>query len=162
AGPRRPSLRRWRSPRRGRIAETVRGMRRPADGRRTRWFIGVRWWLGIAFAFVAASTTAVVVSIVSSRLEHALRRRPAALAYARTLQVARPATGAAQLAGAARRSGLGLYLFDRSGRLAGHAGTRVPFADLSGGDRALRTALDGRTYRRSDPEGRAVVVALPL
>jgi two-component system phosphate regulon sensor histidine kinase PhoR len=135
---------------------------RRIGGRRTRWFIGVRWWLGIAFAFVAASTTAVVVSIVSSRLEHALRGRAEQLAYARTLEVAPRATSPAQLAAAARRAGMGLYLFDRSGHAVTHAGSRVAFDALPGGDRALRTALDGRAYHRSDPDGRAVVVAVPL
>jgi signal transduction histidine kinase len=37
-------------------------------------FIGVRWWLGVAFAVVAATSTAIVVSQFSDRSEQAFRR----------------------------------------------------------------------------------------
>ncbi|HUZ14946.1 MAG TPA: ATP-binding protein [Gaiellaceae bacterium] len=40
----------------------------------SRPFIGVRWWLGIAFAVVAATSTAIVVSQFSNRSEDAFRR----------------------------------------------------------------------------------------
>ena len=36
-------------------------------------FIGVRWWLGVAFAVVAATSTAIVVSQFSDRSENAFR-----------------------------------------------------------------------------------------
>ncbi len=39
----------------------------------SRPFIGVRWWLGIAFAVVAATSTAIVVSQFSNRSEDAFR-----------------------------------------------------------------------------------------
>src|SRR5262249_22068328 len=37
-------------------------------------FIGVRWWLGVAFAVVAATSTAIVVAQFSDRSEAAFRR----------------------------------------------------------------------------------------
>jgi signal transduction histidine kinase len=40
----------------------------------SRPFIGVRWWLGIAFALVAAVSTAIVVAQFSNRSEDAFRR----------------------------------------------------------------------------------------
>jgi signal transduction histidine kinase len=40
----------------------------------SRPFIGVRWWLGIAFALVAAVSTAIVVAQFSNRTEDAFRR----------------------------------------------------------------------------------------
>jgi len=40
----------------------------------SRPFIGVRWWLGIAFALVAAISTAIVVAQFSNRSEDAFRR----------------------------------------------------------------------------------------
>jgi len=46
----------------------------------SRPFIGVRWWLGIAFAVVAATSTAIVVSQFSDRSENAFRRHGANLA----------------------------------------------------------------------------------
>ena len=36
-------------------------------------FIGVRWWLGVAFAVVAATSTAIVVSQFSNNSENAFR-----------------------------------------------------------------------------------------
>jgi two-component system phosphate regulon sensor histidine kinase PhoR len=38
-----------------------------------RPFVGVRWWLGVAFAVVAATSTAIVVSQFSDSSEHAFR-----------------------------------------------------------------------------------------
>ena len=51
-------------------------------------FIGVRWWLGAAFAVVAATSTAIVVSQFSDRSENAFRRHGEVL----TLDDARAAT----------------------------------------------------------------------
>src|SRR6266581_1248402 len=48
----------------------------------TRRFIGVRWWLGAAFAVVAAVSTAIVVSQYSSRSETAFRVHAEQLAAA--------------------------------------------------------------------------------
>ena len=39
----------------------------------SRRFIGIRWWLGIAFALVAAVSTAIVVAQFSNRSENAFR-----------------------------------------------------------------------------------------
>ena len=39
-----------------------------------RPFVGIRWWLGIAFAVVAATSTAIVVAQFSNRSEDAFRR----------------------------------------------------------------------------------------
>src|SRR5581483_2143490 len=38
-----------------------------------RPFIGVRWWLGVAFAVVAATSTAIVVAQFSDRSENVFR-----------------------------------------------------------------------------------------
>src|SRR5205823_5949196 len=82
------------SPRRGDAASRLRrtGRRAPAaagprgganllpargeayDSVVTKPFIGVRWWLGIAFAVVAATSTAIVVAQFSDRSEAAFRR----------------------------------------------------------------------------------------
>ena len=50
----------------------------------SRPFIGVRWWLGAAFAVVAATSTAIVVSQFSSRSEQEFRGRAEKLAEANT------------------------------------------------------------------------------
>jgi signal transduction histidine kinase len=83
--------------------------------------MGVRWWLGAAFAVVAAVSTAIVVSQYSSRSESALRvnAQDAAAnstAVAATLLAGRPATPAT-VAAVERRTGLRLSIYDAHGRL---------------------------------------------
>src|SRR5690348_6743786 len=83
--------------------------------------MGVRWWLGAAFAVVAALSTAIVVSQYSSRSEDALRvnaqdAAAKSAAVAATLLAGRPAT-AATVTAVERRTGLRLGVYDRRGRL---------------------------------------------
>jgi signal transduction histidine kinase len=92
----------------------------------TRRFFGVRWWLGAAFAVVAATSTAIVVSQYSSRSEHALRinAQDAAThsaAVASSLLAGKPVTNS-RVASVERRTGLQLAVFDAHGRLL--AGTQ--------------------------------------
>src|SRR5258708_34762928 len=60
----------------------------------TRRFIGVRWWLGAAFAVVAATSTAIVVSQFSTRSENAFRGHAQELTLADARFAARRATPA--------------------------------------------------------------------
>src|ERR1700690_2197797 len=60
----------------------------------TRRFIGVRWWLGAAFAVVAATSTAIVVSQFSTRSENAFRARAQQLAQTSALVAATQAVDA--------------------------------------------------------------------
>ena len=46
----------------------------------SRRFTGIRWWLSLAFALVAAVSTALVVSQFSDRSQNAFRDRAQALA----------------------------------------------------------------------------------
>ena len=93
----------------------------------TRRFLGVRWWLGAAFAVVAATSTAIVVSQYSSRSENALRVNANDAAEARAAVVAglldeKPIT-AANVSAVARRSGMQLAVYDARGRrIAGGIG----------------------------------------
>jgi signal transduction histidine kinase/HAMP domain-containing protein len=57
-----------------------------------RPFIGVRWWLGIAFAVVAATSTAIVVAQFSNRSEDAFRRHGQEVALKDARAAARSAT----------------------------------------------------------------------
>jgi two-component system phosphate regulon sensor histidine kinase PhoR len=96
----------------------------------TRRFIGVRWWLGAAFAVVAAASTAIVVSQYSSRSEDSLRvnAQDAAAhstAVAAALLAGQPVTNGS-VAAIARRTGLQLAVYDARGRLvAGHASAKT-------------------------------------
>src|SRR5258708_3156025 len=60
----------------------------------TRRFIGVRWWLGAAFAVVAATSTAIVVSQFSTRSENAFRGHAQELTLADARFAGRRATPA--------------------------------------------------------------------
>src|SRR5258706_15585105 len=98
-------------------------------------FIGVRWWLGAAFAVVAAVSTAIVVSQFSSRSENAFRVHAEQLA----VQSATLAAGdvvAADRAGAlgqrlptiAQHFDLDLYVYSSNGHLLAKAPARTRFA----------------------------------
>ena len=88
----------------------------------TRRFLGVRWWLGAAFAVVAALSTAIVVSQYSSRSESQLRAngedKAVATAFDAAAQLAAGAVKEARVVALARREGVQL------------AGT-IPLIDVS-------------------------------
>src|SRR3954447_15769192 len=94
----------------------------------THRFLGVRWWLGAAFAVVAALSTAIVVSQYSSRSENALRVNAADAAAKRahvaaSLLAGKPAD-TTHVDAVERRTGLQLAIYDASGRLvAGRVGS---------------------------------------
>jgi signal transduction histidine kinase/HAMP domain-containing protein len=60
----------------------------------TRRFIGVRWWLGAAFAVVAATSTAIVVAQFSNRSENVFRSHAEQLVLTDARSAARRATPA--------------------------------------------------------------------
>jgi signal transduction histidine kinase/HAMP domain-containing protein len=106
-----------------------------------RPFIGVRWWLGIAFAVVAATSTAIVVSQFSNRSEDAFRRHGEAIA----LQSARLA---------ARRPAATLgkrFLVIRSPAQAATPLERD----------AVTAALAGQDFSRGTADGGVYVAAVP-
>ena len=89
----------------------------------TRRFIGVRWWLGAAFAVVAATSTAIVVSQFSTRSENAFRGKAEELAAASAFDAAKQVDGWARrgrnplgLARIAKQQNLELHVYDRAGR----------------------------------------------
>ena len=136
----------------------------------TRRFIGVRWWLGAAFALVAAVSTAIVVSQFSSRSENAFR------VHAEQLAV-QSATLAATDAAAADRAGtlqrrlptiaqhfdLDLYVYAAGGQVLAKAPARTKFApapaELAG---ALLAARADRSRALMTRDGGIVVVGEPL
>jgi signal transduction histidine kinase len=115
----------------------------------TRRFLGVRWWLGAAFAVVAAVSTAIVVSQYSSRSESALRATGEDQAIAAAFDAARvlPRT---PLSLVERQEGLQLAVYDARGRLVR-------------GHRSIldRPALAAQRYHGSTPNGRVFVVGVP-
>jgi signal transduction histidine kinase len=133
----------------------------------TRRFIGVRWWLGAAFALVAAVSTAIVVAQFSSRSENAFR------VHAEDVAVVSAVNAASQLARApisermvrivAERQALELHVYAASGRLR-YTGSPSsgPVHDAQLAARARALALTGIRMHSSSSDGKIFVVGLPL
>src|SRR3954469_15459004 len=97
----------------------------------TRRFIGVRWWLGAAFAVVAAVSTAIVVSQFSSRSETEFRSHAELLAKDSAVLAAQDVHGpniGRRLAGIAQHFDLDLFVYGADGRLVAKAPARTSFA----------------------------------
>lgn len=135
-----------------------------------RPFVGVRWWLGAAFAVVAATSTAIVVSQFSTRtqgelLHHAkdVAQRDASAAARQIARAAGNGNLAAALPSLARRESLGLFLYDARGRLLTHALARgEPAKRPAQMSAALSAALGQRLDVLSTEDSKTVVVGLPL
>jgi signal transduction histidine kinase/HAMP domain-containing protein len=117
----------------------------------TRPFIGVRWWLGVAFAVVAATSTAIVVSQFSDRSENAFRRHGANLALKDAQKAAKRATPAS-LDRVASKLNVRLRLFG-----IGEAGAAAPGLERE----AVRAALSGSQFVRGTSDGGTFVAAIP-
>src|SRR5690349_17628478 len=122
----------------------------------TRRFMGVRWWLGAAFAVVAAVSTAIVVAQYSSRSESALRVNGAQQAKADAFDAAtqlgkmHPLTDRT-VAQVAQRNGLRIAVYNGNGNL------------IAGVPSSLdRSALATDRYDGSTSNGRVFIVGLPF
>src|SRR5216683_1973758 len=135
-----------------------------------RRFIGVRWWLGAAFAVVAAVSTAIVVSQFSSRSENAFRVhasqlavQSASLAAAEVEDADRTGTLESRLPIIAQHFDLDLYVYGARGKLLVKAPARAQFAPAPAQQaNALQAAgLDERRAFMTGSGG-IVVVGVPL
>jgi signal transduction histidine kinase/HAMP domain-containing protein len=132
--------------------------------------MGMRWWLAIVFAAIAAVTAIVVALVSASGSEQSFRERAEDLAAGRSFRAAielgeladeRGLARAAPLV--ARQQQLPIFVFSPSGRLLTSGTSRdVSFADIEGGDAALETALAGRRYVKTDATVGATLVGLPF
>jgi signal transduction histidine kinase/HAMP domain-containing protein len=125
----------------------------------TRRFIGVRWWLGAAFAVVAATSTAIVVSQFSTRSENAFRGHAKELALGEAALAARTVTPA-NIRRVATAQNLELHLYSASGRLVASSGDTVTARPQERA--ALQTALAFGRYVDGTSNGKVFVVGLPL
>ena len=118
-------------------------------------FIGVRWWLGVAFAVVAATSTAIVVSQFSDRSEAAFRRHAEALALKDAQTASRRNVSAATLDRVASKlqGSTRLHLF-------GSAGAPAKASRLERD--AVTTALSGENFVKGTTDGGMYVAAIPL
>ncbi len=139
-------------------------------GTRGPRFVGMRWWLGVAFALVAALTAVAVVSLLSSRSENAFRRYGKefavgnAVSASEALQAQRTPAGVARRAVLiAERQHLAVFVFDAHGRLlSGPTSFGIRWNKVPRGQRALTTALSGLRYIEGRRDGSAFTVALPI
>lgn len=130
----------------------------------------MRWWLGLAFAGIAALTALSVAQVFSARAEAALRDRGEELAIGQSVSAASAASqamrrgvlGDAATVIAARR-GFSLWVFSTDGApLTATTSRGVVFAAVPGAATALQTALGGRRYVSSLDGGKDFLVALRL
>src|SRR5581483_3648674 len=133
----------------------------------TRRFLGVRWWLGAAFALVAAVSTAIVVAQFSSRSESAFRVHAEDLALASAVNAAiqlgnHPLT-AASVTAVAERQDLELRVYARGGHLLyvgkpSSGKVRNPALEAQ----ARNLALKDERFHGSTADGKTFVVGIPL
>jgi signal transduction histidine kinase len=136
----------------------------------TKRFIGVRWWLGAAFAVVAATSTAIVVSQFSSRSENAFRGHAEELAAGSAFLAASDVGSAdrrglldRRLPAVAQHFDLDLYVYGANGHLLVRAPARRSFARAPAErDVALGAALAGKRRVLSTSNGGIVAIGVPL
>jgi signal transduction histidine kinase/HAMP domain-containing protein len=125
--------------------------------------IGVRWWLGAAFAVVAATSTAIVVSQFSERSQGELLQHAKSLAVGNTVFAANAIGAGTKLPSIAHRRDLNLYVYSGAGRLLERATVQTKVRPSSGQIRsALHDALLGQRPVLTSANGRTVVVGLRL
>jgi len=126
-------------------------------------FIGVRWWLGVAFAVVAATSTAIVVAQFSDRSESAFRRHGESLALHDAQAAARKNVRPATLDRVARelQGNVSLKLFAPTGSPAGASAlVREAVGDASAGENVVKATPDGGTFVAAIPYHGQVLVAI--
>jgi signal transduction histidine kinase/HAMP domain-containing protein len=126
-------------------------------------FIGVRWWLGVAFAVVAATSTAIVVAQFSDRSENAFRNHGESLALHDAQAAARKNVTPATLDRVASelQGNVSLKLFAPTGSPAGASAlVREAVSDASAGENVVKGTPDGGTFVAAIPYHGQVLVAV--
>jgi signal transduction histidine kinase/HAMP domain-containing protein len=132
--------------------------------------LGMRWWLGLAFAAVAALTAVAVVTVLNGRSEGAFRKYAEAFAVGRSVVAAEsltldssPAALRRDALTIAKQRSVRLYVFDSHGRLlTGDTSRGVAWADVPMGPEALAAALAGKRYIHGRFHGYDYVVGIPI
>jgi len=122
--------------------------------------IGVRWWLGVAFLVVAATSTAIVVSQFSDRSENKFRSYGESIALRQAQAAARQDVTPATLDRvASKQQGLQLRLFGPTGApsTAPALEREVVSAALAGGN-VVKGTTDGGTFVAAIPYHRGQVL----
>jgi signal transduction histidine kinase len=132
--------------------------------------IGIRWWLTLAFALIAAVTAVAVFELFALRSEGAFRERAQTLAAGNALQAAIELARAGEgqqrleqtLTELAGRRRIALFLYTHDGRLASASRSRnVSVESIRLRDEAVAAALAGQRFVETNDAVRATTVALP-
>ena len=126
-------------------------------------FIGVRWWLGVAFAVVAATSTAIVVSQFSDRSENKFRSYGERIVLRQVRAAARQDVTPASLDRvASKQQGLRLRLFGPTGApsTASALEREAVNAALAKGGDSVESTTDGGLFVAAIPYHDQVLVAV--
>ncbi|HEU5243297.1 MAG TPA: ATP-binding protein [Gaiellaceae bacterium] len=116
-------------------------------------FIGVRWWLGVAFAVVAATSTAIVVAQFSDRSENKFRSYGESIALRQAQAAAQQRVTPASLDRVAdKQQGLTLRIFGPTG---------APPTASALEREAVSAALSGNKFVSGTTDGGTFVAAIP-
>jgi signal transduction histidine kinase/HAMP domain-containing protein len=120
--------------------------------------VGVRWWLGAAFAVVAATSTAIVVSQFSDSSEHAFRHNAENVA----LNAVERADNAppASLARVGKQQNVELRVYQAPAPQAALKIVRDAVDSALAGRESVRGATDGRTFVAAVPYRGGALVAI--
>ena len=132
--------------------------------------IGIRWWLSVVFALIAAVSAIAVSEVVALRSERAFRERAQEIAAGNALQAAIElgrAEDRGQLAtalpGIANARRLALFVYSPEGRLVSPSRSRnTNVSAIRRRGAAVETALGGRRFVEANDRVRATTVALPF
>jgi signal transduction histidine kinase len=132
--------------------------------------IGMRWWLGLAFAVVAALTAVAVVALLSEKSEQAFQRYGNEFALGSSVSAAEALQADSTQAAVARhalalaeRQHLAIFVFDRNGNpLSSQWSFGLAWESVPNGPEALRTALSSFRYIHGRRDGSAYTVGLPI
>jgi two-component system phosphate regulon sensor histidine kinase PhoR len=135
-----------------------------------RYGIGIRWWLGAAFALIAAVTAVAVALVFSQRSAAEFRHRAEDVAAGRAVSAAIDLATAddarslgPRVTRIAGRRSLALFVFDDRGRpLTPDHSRGVAFDRIPDGERALREALRERRFVSTNEEVEATVIGIPV
>jgi signal transduction histidine kinase len=135
-----------------------------------RRFLGMRWWLGLAFATVAGFTAVVVVIVFDARAEHAFRTHAQEFAVGNAVaasEALKHASSMGQLRTetttlAARRN-LALFVFDKQGELlTSSTSDGVHWVDVPNRLEALAAPIERGRYISGRADGSEFVVGVGI
>jgi len=132
--------------------------------------IGMRFWLPLAFAAIAAVTALAVSWVFAARSERALKGNAEDFALASTLNAANAISNAEQsgnlmdaVAAVVDRNRQAVFVFDEKGKLISPNRSRqIPFRAIKPREEAIDTALAGSTYVSPIDNGKGMLVAIPI